>query len=97
MKGLVGIRSTFVRSTKFNDAARAAGELPPAYRVRATPDMALEGVLALYCAAGLYLAVRQRIFWLVPFHLLSLCGFGFVFAWTIGELWRRGARNPTER
>jgi hypothetical protein len=84
-KGALGIRTAFVRSAKVGSAASRAVRATGLYEVRAGPSVLLEGLLALYAALGLRLAFSTGTFWLVPFHLLCVASYTFVFVLSVAE------------
>ena len=87
IKGLLGIHSPFVRSTKLNrDTGASHATAAPLYPVRVTPSILLEFGLALYFLFGIYWGVRLGNYWLLPFHLLCMCSFGFVFVTSVREV-----------
>lgn len=84
LEGHAGKRSEFVRTPKFNLAAVGGNWKANKYlRKKISPNVIIEGLLALYFAFGMYSAFvvgnQGGDFGLFPFHLMLFIGFGFVF------------------
>jgi cellulose synthase/poly-beta-1,6-N-acetylglucosamine synthase-like glycosyltransferase len=84
IKGLLGIRTEFTRSTKRNSPAARTG--PDLYPIRATPGILLEGGLVLYFLFAVVAGLQMQEYRLLPFHVLCACSFGWVFAVSVREV-----------
>ena len=83
-EGLVGKKSPFIRTPKFNITDKKDSWKGNIYfKKRINPLTALEGLLSLYFFVGLGLAFYFNDFALLPFHLLLSLGFLLVFYYTV--------------
>lgn len=83
-EGLIGRKSTFIRTPKFNITDKKGSWKGNIYfKKKINPLTALEGFLSLYFIGGLGLAFYFQDFALLPFHLLLSLGFLLVFYYTV--------------
>ena len=83
-EGLLGIKSPFVRTPKFNIVQGSDGWKGNVYLKSAVNfRTAVEGFLALYFIGALFLAYRLGDFGLAPYHVLLAFGFGAVYVYSI--------------
>jgi len=80
LEGLFGKKSEFVRTPKFNIEALKEKWKENIYISRkVSKNTIVEGVLVLYFLFGIYSAYHLNDFGLLPFHLMLLIGYGYVF------------------
>ena len=83
LEGHFGKRSAFIRTPKFNIKGEKGNWKGNKYlRTKLSPNVILEGLLMIYFAFGIYSAFIVRSngdFGFVPFHLMLVFGFGYVF------------------
>lgn len=91
IKGLLGLPTPFVRSTKLNsdDAASRANLYPITF----TPAILVEAGLSLYFLFAVYWGLRFGNYWLLPFHLLCLCSYAFIVAVSVRDVLAGSART----
>lgn len=83
-EGLVGKKTPFVRTPKFNvKDKKDAWQSNKYFAKKINPLTILEGLMSLYFLAGLVLAFIFNDFALLPFHLLLSLGFLLVFYYTL--------------
>ncbi|WP_420385183.1 cellulose synthase family protein [Roseivirga sp.] len=83
-EGLIGKKSPFVRTPKFNITDKKDSWKGNKYfSKRINPLTLLEGFLSLYFLAGLGLAFYFNDFALLPFHILLSLGFLLVFYYSV--------------
>ena len=83
-EGLIGKKTPFVRTPKFNITDKKDTWHGNKYfKKRINPLIALEGLLSIYFFGGLALAFYFQDFALLPFHLLLSLGFLLVFYYSI--------------
>ena len=84
-EGLIGKKTPFVRTPKFNITDKKGGTWHgnKYFKKRINPLTALEGLMSLYFFAGLALAFYFGDFALLPFHLLLSLGFLLVFYYSV--------------
>jgi len=83
-EGLIGKKTPFVRTPKFNITDKKGTWKGNKYFAkRINPLTALEGVLSVYFLGGLALAFYFNDFALLPFHLLLSLGFLLVFYYSV--------------
>ena len=83
-EGLIGKKSPFIRTPKFNITDKKDSWKGNIYfKKKINPLTALEGFFSLYFLGGLGLAFYFNDFALLPFHLLLSLGFLLVFYYTI--------------
>lgn len=80
LEGLLGIKSEFIRTPKFNIEALKEKWKDNIYISRKiSKNTIVEGLLVLYFFFGLYSGFKLNDFALFPFHLMLFFGFGYVF------------------
>ena len=84
IEGHLGKKSDFIRTPKFNiNAIKGSWKNNKYISKNISPNVFLEGLLALYFAFGMYSAFivgdQGGDFGLFPFHLMLFVGFGYVF------------------
>jgi hypothetical protein len=80
IEGLLGKKSEFVRTPKFNIEALKDKWKDNIYMSRKiSKNTIAEGLLVIYFLFGLYSGFKLDDFGLFPFHLMLFLGFGFVF------------------
>ncbi len=83
-EGLIGKKTPFVRTPKFNITDKKGTWHGNKYfKKRINPLTALEGLLSIYFFGGLALAFYFQDFALLPFHLLLSLGFLLVFYYSV--------------
>ncbi len=80
LEGLVGKKSEFVRTPKFNiEALKDKWKQNVYISTKISKNVIMEGILTLYFLFGLVSAVHFNDYGLFPFHLMLFSGFAFVF------------------
>jgi hypothetical protein len=84
IEGHLGKKSDFIRTPKFNINSLKDNWKGNKYISKnISPNVILEGLLAIYFAFGMYSAFivgdQGGDFGLFPFHLMLFVGFGYVF------------------
>lgn len=80
LEGLLGKKSEFVRTPKFNINSIKDSWKGNRYLSNSlSPNTLLELALIIYFTFGMYSAVKLNDYGLFPFHLMLFLGFGFVF------------------
>ncbi len=80
LEGLLGKKSEFVRTPKFNIELLKDKWKDNVYISRKiSKNTIIEGFLMLYFIFGLFYAFKLNDFGLFPFHLMLVIGYGFVF------------------
>lgn len=83
-EGLVGKKTPFVRTPKFNiKDKKDAWQSNKYFAKKINPLTLLEGLMSLYFLGGLVLAFVFNDYALLPFHLLLSLGFLLVFYYTL--------------
>ncbi|GAB3203246.1 glycosyltransferase [Pontibacter aydingkolensis] len=83
-EGLLGIKTPFIRTPKYNLLQKRGTWRKQAYFMQSiSPVTVVEGILTLYFAAGVVLAFRFNDFGLLPFHVMLVIGFGAVFFYSL--------------
>lgn len=79
-EGLLGIRSPFIRTPKFNLSHNRDDWRTRARYVSSTLTSinVLEAALCLYAIIGIGIAVLAAQYWMIPFYLLQAAGYGLV-------------------
>ncbi len=79
LEGLLGKKSEFVRTPKFNIEALKDKWKDNIYISRKiSKNTIIEGFLMIYFVFGLFYAIKLNDFGLFPFHLMLVIGYGFV-------------------
>lgn len=80
LEGLLGKKSEFVRTPKFNiEALKEKWKENVYLSKKISKNTIIEGLLVLYFLFALYSGFILNDFALFPFHLMLLIGYGFVF------------------
>ena len=79
IEGLLGIKSSFVRTPKFNIVGQQRGKMDRRQRNPIGKSLIIEGLLALLFAGALGIAVAFQSFGFFIFHLMLAIGFGTIF------------------
>jgi len=80
IEGYIGKKSAFVRTPKFAIKGKKGSFKDKKYiNSGAEIVSVIEGLLFFYFAWGLYLAIRHKMLPSVPYFLMLMFGFGFVF------------------
>ena len=80
LEGLFGKKSDFIRTPKFNiESLKEKWKQNTYISKNISKNVIIEGILVLYFLFGIYSGFRLNDFGLMPFHLMLLLGFGFVF------------------
>lgn len=86
LEGLLGKKSEFVRTPKFNIEGLKEKWKDNIYlSKKISKNTIIEGFLMIYFLFGLYSGYKFNDFALFPFHLMLLFGFGFVFVKSITD------------
>ena len=84
--GLMGFKSSFIRTPKFNLALKDASWAKNKYTSKGIkPLTILEGLMVCYFLWALYLAFKLKDFGLVPFHGMLLFGYCYVFFMSLSQ------------
>lgn len=86
IQGFLGMRSSFIRTPKFNLVSPGDHWKGKKY-LKKSPGITsmFEGLLTLYFASGLYMAFVTDDFRLFSFHLMLTAGFGSLFFYSLGH------------
>ncbi len=88
-EGLLGFKSPFLRTPKFNVTnAREKLKKNVYIQGKLSPMMLLEALLALYFAYGIYAGIRMGDFGLLLFHLMLFLGFAAVAFYSFRQIQR---------
>lgn len=80
IEGLVGIKTPFIRTPKFNIQSKGDSWKGNVYLQKVfTPVTLMEGLLAAYFIFGIISGIRLEDYGLMFFHLMLAFGFGFIF------------------
>ncbi len=80
IEGLLGVKTPFIRTPKFNILVKGDSWKGNVYLKRVfSPVMILEGLLAAYFIFGIVSGFRLEDYGLMFFHLMLAAGFGFIF------------------
>ena len=83
IKGLVGKRTPFIRTPKFNLGAHGTWR-GNKYVTRHLPVITwVEGLIAVYLVGGIIIGWQQRDFGMMPFHIVGAIGFATIFAYSL--------------
>lgn len=87
MEGYFGIKSSFVRTPKFNISSGKQDWKTNKYvEKKINLVTIMEGVLSLVFIAAVVFGVITGDYGLIPFHLMLAIGFGLVFLYSIGQM-----------
>ncbi|UQD57351.1 cellulose synthase family protein [Flavobacterium sp. K5-23] len=87
LEGLLGKKSEFVRTPKFNiEALKDKWKQNVYISNKISKNVIMEGVLMLYFFFGMLSGIHFNDFGLFPFHLMLFFGFGFVFVKSINVI-----------
>lgn len=87
IEGYMGIKSSFVRTPKFNIASGNKDWKTNKYvEKKINLVTLLEGVMSLIFLSAVVYGASNGEYGLVPFHTMLFLGFGMVFLFTIGQL-----------
>ena len=85
-EGLLGVKSPFLRTPKFNVTnAREKLKRNVYARTKLSPLVLLEALFALYFAYGIYTGVRLGDFGLLLFHTMLFLGFAAVAIYSVRQ------------
>ncbi|MCP5047992.1 MAG: hypothetical protein GY940_12520, partial [bacterium] len=90
LEGWLGFKSPFIRTPKFNIAAkqkRKGWNSNKYLKKKLSTGTLVEILLSLYFFSGLVLAFMLGDFGLFPFHLMLTAGFGLVFFFSVKHSW----------
>jgi len=88
LEALVGRRSPFVRTPKYNIVAGGGAWQASRYRIaRVRPAVIVELLLLLYFIVAIGLAVHYAELSLIPFQLMCLAGFGLTGLLSVRHAW----------
>lgn len=80
LEGLIGKKSEFVRTPKFNiESLKEKWKENVYISHKISKNTIVEGLLVLYFLFGIYSGYMLNDFGLLPFHLMLLIGYGYVF------------------
>ena len=86
-EGLLGIKTPFTRTPKFNiKTGRDSWKKNSYISHKISPSTIFEAMLALYFTFGVYLGIQAGDFGLVIFHLMLATGFGFVAFFSVSQI-----------
>ena len=86
LEGYIGKKTPFVRTPKFNIIKENDTWKTNKYLTSSINMLTmLEGLLAIYFAAGIGLAIHFVDYGFLPFHIMLTFGFGFVFYYSINH------------
>ena len=88
-EGLLGFKSPFLRTPKFNVTnAKEKWKKNVYVQGKLSPTVILEALLAFYFAFGIYVGVQMQDFGLVLFHVMLMLGFGAVAYYSFRQVRR---------
>ncbi len=79
IEGFLGIKSSFVRTPKYNIVGRMRTTVDKAQKIPISNSLLIEGLLALIFASALVMGVVFQTWGFFVFHLMLAVGFGTVF------------------
>jgi cellulose synthase/poly-beta-1,6-N-acetylglucosamine synthase-like glycosyltransferase len=79
VEGYLGIRSSFVRTPKYNIVGRVRQRLSPDLKAPVSNTLIIEGLLTLVFFAALLMSFHLQIYSFFIFHLMLAIGFGSIF------------------
>ncbi len=81
IEGLIGKKTAFIRTPKFNITSNNQSWRDSTYLVKSLPlSTILEGLLAIYFIFGVGIGVHLEDYGLILFHLMMALGLGIIFA-----------------
>lgn len=84
LEGLLGKKSDFIRTPKFNvESLKDKWKQNTYISKKVSKNVIVEGLLMIYFLFGIYSGVRLNDYGLMPFHLMLFFGYGFVFVKSI--------------
>ena len=84
LEGLIGKKSEFVRTPKFNiEALKDKWKENIYISKKISKNTIIEGLLVLYFVFGLYYGFKLKDFGLFPFHLMLCIGYSYVFVQSV--------------
>ena len=84
IEGYIGKKTPFVRTPKFAINDEKGSWSNKKYRAfKTNPLTFFEGILTLYFASGVVMAFITSDFALLPFHLMLILGYGYVFFYSL--------------
>lgn len=84
LEGLLGKKSDFIRTPKFNiENLKDKWKQNTYISKKVSKNVVIEGLLMLYFLFGMYSGIRLNDYGLMPFHLMLFFGFGFIFVRSI--------------
>jgi hypothetical protein len=87
LEGWLGVKSSFVRTPKFNVGDSRKGMLPNVYRVvKLSPLHFAELGMMFYFLGGAALGVMLGDYTMLPYHLMLAFGFGMVCYFALAEM-----------
>ncbi len=90
VEGYTGIKSSFIRTPKYNITPGKQTRTITRYLTRKINWITwAEGILTLYFLAGLIAGIRLNDYVLLPFHAMFALGFGMIFYYSIEQVWRK--------
>ena len=88
-EGLLGFKSPFLRTPKFNVTnAKEKWKKNVYVQGKLSPTVILEALLALYFGFGIYVGVQMQDFGLILFHVMLMLGFGAVAYYSFRQVRR---------
>ena len=91
-EGYIGRKTPFVRTPKFNVNEKSDSWKNNKYAsVKISPIIVFEFLFALYALGGIVYGIIIKDFGLMPYHLMLLVGFSFVFIYSLKD-YRLGAK-----
>jgi hypothetical protein len=79
IEGFLGIKSSFVRTPKYNIVGHIRGKVDKGQKNPISNTLIIEGLLALIFAAALVMSVVFQNYGFFIFHLMLALGFGTIF------------------
>jgi cellulose synthase/poly-beta-1,6-N-acetylglucosamine synthase-like glycosyltransferase len=84
IEGLVGRKTPFIRTPKFNIQSNSDNWIDNSYiRQSLSPMILAEGILSIYFMYGIVTGIRLHDYGLLPFHFMLAFGFGTVFYFSV--------------
>ena len=84
LEGLLGKKSEFIRTPKFNiESLKDKWKQNTYISKKVSKYVIIEGLLLVYFLFGIYSGIRLQDYGLLPFHLMLTVGYGYVFVKSI--------------